>query len=549
MFNKITKHLLFNWKSGLSIAVVSVPLSISFAIASGGTPIMGLITSAWAGLAAALIGGSNFNVISPAGAFAGILTVIALEFGAGAIPIVTIIAGLFILIGHLLNAQRFLKFIPGGAIFGFTLGIAAIIAGTQINSALGLTGLAQHESLLQNISESLQNISQFDLASAVTFLVFLALLFVLKKFFKKIPSIILITPVGILLGWLVTKEYLGLNLFTLQGAYGDLETQLFNLPTFASFEWGLLVPALTIAVVGILETMLSAKIADKATRTRHNDKKEMFGLSMANLVSGLAGGMPATGVLGPTMLNISTGAKHRTSAALKAIFVALITLLFFNLFKFIPMPVIAAILFYVAIGMVQAKEFLLYYNHDKYALGIGLLVAGITLYKNPALGILVGSAIGLLIFAEKVSRGSYDATHNSSTSDKKIHIAGEKKFATHADYDILVYSVRGVLSHLNTEAHLLRLEGIDSTVSNIILRLRSVAFMDLEGAAGLDSIIEMLQNKNIKVFVTGVNESFNDLLRTHSKNYKSLQENGQVFRKTRFALEKLGVPPAQDITS
>lgn len=213
------------------------------------------------------------------------------------------------------------------------------------------------------------------------------------------------------------------------------------------------------------------------------------------------------------------------------------------------MPVIAAILFYVAIGMVQAKEFLLYYNHDKYALGIGLLVAGITLYKNPALGILVGSAIGLLIFAEKVSRGSYDATHNSSTSDKKIHIAGEKKFATHADYDILVYSVRGVLSHLNTEAHLLRLEGIDSTVSNIILRLRSVAFMDLEGAAGLDSIIEMLQNKNIKVFVTGVNESFNDLLRTHSKNYKSLQENGQVFRKTRFALEKLGVPPAQDITS
>jgi len=543
MIKKLTKNLLLNWKSGLSIAVVSVPLSISFAIASGGTPIMGLITSAWAGMAAALIGGSNFNVISPAGAFAGILTVVALEFGIGSIPIVTIIAGIFMLLGYILNAQRFLKFIPGGAIFGFTLGIAGIIAGTQINSALGLSELPQHESLLRNIAESLQNISQLDPASAITFFVFLALLFVLKKSFKKVPSIILITPIGILLGWLATKGIFGIELLTLQGNYGDLKTQLFNLPSFNSFDWGLLIPALTIAVVGILETMLSAKIADKATRTRHNEKREMLGLSMANLVSGIAGGMPATGVLGPTMLNVNTGAKNRTSAALKALFVALITILFFNLFKFIPMPVIAAILFYVAIGMVQAKEFLLYYKHDKHALAIGLLVAGITLYKNPALGILIGSAIGLLIFAEKVSRGSYDATHNSSTSDRKIHIAGEKKFSTHADYDILVYSVRGVLSHLNTEAHLLRLENIDSTMSNVILRLRGVAFMDLEGAAGLDSIIEVLQNKDIKVFVTGVNEPTNKLLNAHSKLYRELKEKGQVYRKTRFALEKLGVPP------
>ncbi len=547
MFEKITKNLLLNWKSGLSIAVVSVPLSISFAIASGGTPIMGLITSAWAGMTAALIGGSNFNVISPAGAFAGILTVVALEFGVGAIPIVTIIAGFFMLAGYLLNVQRFLKFIPGGAIFGFTLGIAAIIAGTQINAALGLAELPQHESLLQNIAESLQNIPQLDLASTIVFFVFLVLLFAAKRFFKKTPSILLVTPFGIFLGWLITQGHLGFTLSTLQGAYGNLETQLFNLPNFVSFQWGLLVPAITIAVVGILETMLSAKIADKATGTRHNEKKEMFGLSLANIVSGLAGGMPATGVLGPTMLNINTGAQNRASAALKALFVALITLLFFNLFKFIPMPVIAAILFYVAIGMVQAKEFLLYYNHDKYALGIGLLVAGITLYKNPALGILIGSVIGLLVFAEKVSKGSYDATHNSSTSSKKIHIANEKKFSTHADYDILVYSIRGVLSHLNTEPHLLRLEQIDANISNIILRLRSVAFMDLEGAAGLDSIIEILQNKNISVFVTGVNPQIKNLLETHSRHYKKLKEAGGVFTKTRFALEKLGVPPAQEI--
>jgi SulP family sulfate permease len=541
---KLIKNIATNWKSGLSIAVVSVPLSISFAIASGGTPIMGLITSAWAGIVAALIGGSNFNVISPAGAFAGILTVIALNFGIEAIPIVTIIGGLFMLLGYFFNVQRFLTFIPGGAIFGFTLGIAAIISGTQINSALGLNNLTQHESLIENILESFRNITELDPAAALVFGIFLVALIILAKVFKKIPSIILVTPLGIILGWLVSTKNLGFSLMTLGSTYGNLQTQLFDMPNLTAFDWNLIVPAITIAVVGILETMLSAKIAGKATNTRYNERKEMFGLSLANLMSGFVGGMPATGVLGPTMLNIRTGAKGRASAALKAIFVALITLLFFSLFKFIPMPVIAATLFFVAISMVETKRFLLYYKHDKYALLIGLLVAGITLYKDPALGILVGSAIGLLIFAEKVSRGSYDATHNSSDSDKKIHIAGEKKFSTHANYDILVYSIQGVLSHLTIESHLARLEEINSNITTIILRLRGVSYMDMEGAEGLDALVDMLTKKNITVLITGTNNYLEKTLLQHSHHYKTLKENEGVFKKTRYALETLGVPPA-----
>ncbi|MFT7557906.1 MAG: SulP family sulfate permease [Planctomycetota bacterium] len=545
MLTNVIKNISLNWRSGLSIAVVSVPLSISFAIASGGTPIMGLITSAWAGLVGALIGGSNFNVISPAGAFAGILTVVALTFGVGAIPVVTIMAGVLIYLGYLINIQKFLRFVPGGAVFGFTLGIAAIIAGTQINSALGLHDLAAHDSILMNIAESFRNISSLDVTATVIFAVFLILLLLLSRVFKKIPSIIMVTPLGILLGWLVTKGHIGLHFLTLEGQYGELGAQLLQIPGLY-FDWGLVVPAITIALVGILETMLSAKVADSMTETRHDERKEMRGLAIANVVSGFVGGMPATGVLGPTVLNIKMGAVSRISAVLKAVFVALITLLFFGLFKFIPMPVIAAILFYVAITMVQAKKFLLYYNHDRYSLLIAVVVASLTLYRDPASGIVVGSFIGLLIFAEKVSRGSFRAVHNSRSSDKKISLADEKKFISNHDYDILVYSVRGVLSHLSAEAHVQRLGDLDVSISSVIVRLREVAFVDIEGVEALDVIISMLKKKEVGVFLSGIDGELEKMLQAHSKYYNQFKDSGKTYTKTRFALEHLGVPLRED---
>ncbi len=536
------KNLSLNWRSGLSIAVVSVPLSISFAIASGATPIMGLITSAWAGLAAAIFGGSNFNVISPAGAFAGILTVVSMTYGIEAIPMVTILAGIFIYLGHLLNVQKFLRFVPGGAIFGFTLGIASIIAGSQINAALGLSGLPVHDTILRNIFESLTHVGSLDVTTTAIFIVFLALLFLLSKLIKHIPSIILVTPLGIGLGWLATFGYIDLTILTLAGKYGELGSQLIQLPR-PVFHWGFMVPAITIALVGILETMLSAKIADNMTDTRHHERKEMRGLALANIVSGLMGGMPATGVLGPTVLNIKMHAKNRYSAALKAIFVGLITVLFFFLFKYIPMPVIAAILCYVAINMVQTKKFWLYYKHDKYALGIGLLVAALTLYKDPATGILVGSFIGLLIFAEHVSRGSYQAVHNSDAHTEKAYVDKEKEFTNKDNFNILVYTVRGVLSHLSSDAHIKRISSIDAdTVKHVVIRMREVAYIDIEGIEALDRIMTVLKKKNIGVLLSGIDENTDHMLRIHSAHYTALEEAGHVYMKTRFALKSLGVP-------
>jgi SulP family sulfate permease len=542
MVSTFAQKLARNWRSGLSIAVVSVPLSISFAIASGAEPIMGLITSAWAGLVAALFGGSNFNVISPAGAFAGILTVVSITYGIEAIPIVTMLAGIFMFVGYLLNVQRFLRFVPGGAIFGFTLGIAAIIAGSQINAAFGLSGLPTHETILLNIIESLRHLPSFDLVTTVIFLSFLGLLFGCARFIKHIPSIILVTPLGILLGWLSTQGVLGISVLTLQGMYGELEAQIVRIPHIV-FDTGFIVPAITIALVGILETMLSAKIADNMTDTRHHPRKEMRGLALANVVSGLVGGMPATGVLGPTVLNINMQAESRISAAIKAVSVALITLVFFFLFKYIPMPVIAAILFYVALSMVQTKKFWLYYKHDKYALGIGLIVAALTLYKDPAMGILVGSFIGLLIFAEQVSRGSYQAVHNSSSHDKKVVEDKQQAFTSKDNFNIIVYSVRGVLSHLSSDAHLERIGSIDAdSTTHVVIRLREVSYVDIEGIEALDRMIDMLGKKQITVLLSGIHEHMDHLLRIHSKHYSASEKQGQVFVKTRYALKSLGVP-------
>jgi len=542
LYKNIINHLALNWRSGLSIAFVSVPLSLSFAIASGAHPIMGLITSAWAGLAAALIGGSNYNVISPAGAFAGILTVVALQYGVAAIPVVTVIAGLVMALGYFFNVQRFLKFIPGSAIFGFTIGIALIIAGTQINSALGLTHTTVHESILMNIFESIKNIGSLDIASTLIFVTFLGLLFLLSKLITKIPSIIIMTPLGIILGYMISKEIVAGNVITLQKAYGDLGSNLINIPTL-DFSWGFIIPAVTIAVVGILETMLSAKVADQSTGTRHNEKREMLGLACANVVSGLTGGMPATGVLGPTVLNINSGAQSRYSAVIKAVVVGLVIVLLFDVFKFLPMPVIAAMLFFVAISMVEARKFLLYYQHDRFSLGVAILVAGITVYKDPALGILVGSVLGLLFFAEKYSRGLYESVHNSRIHPEKLYSSStEKQFATDARYDIVMYSFKGVLSHLSTDAHRDRLSSVGESVDHVILRLREISYIDIDGVQGLDGIIDQLSNMNIQVYITGMHEYVEKKLRRHSVHYEAFKENGFLFAKTRNALQHLGVP-------
>ncbi len=536
----IIPNLRSNLKSGITVSLVSLPLSISLAIAGGATPIMGVITGIWAGLVAALFGGSNYNIVGPTGALSGLLALYAMTYGVQILPILAIIAGLVILLSYFLKVDKYIVFIPSSVIHGFTLGVAFIIGLNQLNFATGLKGLPTHERFIENVIESIKHISSTSAIALGLFLCTLALLFIFLKKLPKIPGPIVVSLLGILLGYLSTQGFLPFSVQTLFTKYGDLQATLFSFPHFGTefFNFALWKAGAAIAVIAILETLISAKIADKMTKTKFHQKKEMLGLGLANIAAGLFGGIPATAALARTALNVKSGATHKASAVINSLSVIAISLLLLGFFKYLPLPIVASILVYVAIRMVEREHFIHFLKHDKTAFVLSLVVAAITIVEDPIIGIMVGSVIALLMFISQLAKGQSEITLNKN---KKMveRISGEDVMAgkkIHAD--VAVYRFAGQLSYINATSHAETLEKI-AGVKTLILSFRNLFFVDVDGVEVLKEVIESLERKNQDLYVTGIPSS----LKSHIKHvawYKNLEKNGKVFESTSDALETLG---------
>ncbi|MFA6024443.1 MAG: SulP family inorganic anion transporter [Candidatus Gracilibacteria bacterium] len=528
--NSMLSNLKNNWKSGLTVSLVSIPLSISLAVASGVGPMAGIITAIWAGLIASFFAGSHYNIVGPTGALSGLIAAFVLSHGVDQVSSLALVSGVLILGAYFLKLERYLIFVPSSVIHGFTLGVAFIIAGNQVNFALGLKDLPAHDRFFENLVESFAHLSQTSILSFLVFLAFLLTLFLLRRFLPRIPGAILLSPLGILLGYLGQTEKIPFALDTLGTHFGTLSFSLFQIPQI-HFSAPLLTASVTIALIAILETMLSAKIADGMTRTKHKERKEMLALGLANLASGAMGGIPATAALARTSLNIKTGADHKISATISSIAVGLISFFLFAYFSYIPMAVIASILVYTAINMVEMEHFGRFFKHERSSFFVSLLVAGVTVYEDPIVGILLGTALVLILFVERLSRGAFEL---AEVSDGKLKEIKE-------DSEISLYSFKGKLCYLNGRAHIARFETGLSSKKSIILRLREVYFMDLDGVEALDEIIELLESRGQKVLLTSLHPTVEHLLEEVSKTYSRLKKEGLVFDKTVFALKHLGV--------
>lgn len=537
----ILNNIKVNWKAGITVSLVSIPLSIALAVASNTTPSIGILTAIWAGVFAAVFGGSNFNVVGPTGALSGIIASYVIINGAGSLPIITIIAGLIIFASYLLKLERFLILIPASVIHGFTLGVAFIIGLGQFNAALGLHGLPIHESFIENLIESFHHLAQISIPTVSIFAVFLLGLLLFKKFFPTLPGAIILAPVGVLIGYFTTIGTIPLALETLGSKFGEIQFQLFNLPYSFSFSFSMLSTAAVIALVAILETMLSAKIADRMTKTKYNERKEMLGLSLANIASGFAGGMPATAALARTSLNIKTGATSRVSSIINVVCILAISAILFKYFIFMPMAVIASILVYVAIQMIETEHFFKLFKYEKSSLIVSLLVAILVIVEDPIIGILVGVAVSLLIFVNRISKGVYEIRES-----KLIDSLGENEDVASKELkehpDVLLYSFKGKITYINAKAHLSRFEENLSKYKVIILRFRGVYFLDLEGIEAIDEIIDICKAKNQKVILTSVPNEIVWILENASFHYNDLKRDGLIFSKTEKVLVSLNIP-------
>lgn len=529
-----------NWKSGITVSLVSVPLSISLAVAAGATPLMGIITAVWAGLIASVFGGSNFNIVGPTGALSGILAMSAITHGVGSLPILAILTGIIVLLSFILHLEKYIILIPSSVIHGFTLGVAFIIGLNQINFALGLKNLPSHEHFIRNIAESFRHAGQFSPETLVLFLSSLFMLFVFLKFVPKIPGPIVVAPLGIFLGYLSENGIIKQSFQTLHTKFGEIGSNIFQIPDFSMnfMDSSLIKASFAISVVAILETLISAKIADGMTKTKSNPRKEMLGLGLANVASGIFGGIPATAALARTSLNVKSGANHKTSATISGLMIAVISLMFLSYFKYLPLAVVASILVYVAFRMVEAEHFKHIFTYDKPAFVLAFLVAGITVAQDPIVGILVGSVIALLMFVNHFSKAQSEIIINK---DKKMVARMQAlKFNEMEKHggDVVVYRLAGQMNYINSQSHMENLGKINGA-HTLILNFRNLFHVDVDGLDSLGEVVASNETKGKKVIVTSAGPFILPaMLKTDW--FKKLRDKKMVFNSTTEALEAIG---------
>lgn len=524
----VSAKICANWKSGLTIALVSIPLAVSLAVASHTSPEAGILTAIWAGIIASVFGGSKFNVIGPTGALSGLLAFQAIEHGPQCLPILAMLAGIWIIIAFVLRLDRYLVFIPGSVLQGFILGVAAIIILNQINFALGLSVSVQHESLIKNVIESLWHLGELSFLTVGFFIAALGVLFVFARFIPTLPGAIVLAPLGIGLGYFCSTGLLPFTLQTLGMKFPTIQPVFFRLPSF-HLSHVFLVPSFTIAVVAILETMISAKIADGVTRTKHDKGREMLGLGLANIVSGFCGGIPATAALARTSLNIKTGCSDKMSSTISGVCIALISFLFIGYFKYIPLAVVSAILVFTSIKMVEAEHFLQMFRLDKRGFIIAMVVAAVTVCEDPIIGILLGTAVTMVMFMEKVSQGHYELISPSQqplSSDREV-------VKPHSD--VLIYSIKGYLAYINAQSHIAFFEQDLTHYRTVILKLRDLYFVDLDGAQALSEIIEAIHAQGRTVVITGINHRIASML-YENEVIMTLKNEGLIFKNADEAL-------------
>ena len=533
----IFKKIKSNWKSGFAVSLVSLPMAISLAVASNSTPVAGIITAVWAGLVASIFCGSNYNIIGPTGALSGILATFALLYGVDSLSMLAILAGLFIFIAYLFKLEKYIIFFPASTIHGFILGVSIILTLNQLNFALGLKALPIHEKFIQNILETFNHLSEISISDFSLFSIFLILLFVLVKLLPKIPGAIIVAPISILVGYLSFQKILPFSLQVLGTKFGDIHPTLFLKPHL-SFSFSLIIPSMTIAIIGILETLISAKIADGMTKTKHAQRKEMLGLSLANIASGIAGGIPATAALARTTLNINAGCTNKISATIGSIVTALIALLLLTYFKFMPLATLAAILVFVAYRMIEKERFYRMFKLDKKNFILALIVATITVFEDPIIGLLFGASIAMFSFMARLSKGQFELA-SSSLSKKEQHQfeidekAEIDKKENHIKFkekqnNILIYSIKNQLAYINSQSHIAQFEKKPPTEKYIILNLKDLYFIDLDGIDAFDQIIEILEMQNKEIFISNANPLISNMLEENSK-FTSLKNKGHIF--------------------
>lgn len=486
--------------AGVTVGVIALPLAIGFGIASGVSPTQGIWTAIIAGFLISALGGSKVQIGGPTGAFIPILAVIILKYGYDGLALATIMAGVILVVMGALKLGNLIKFIPYPVIAGFTSGIAVIIFVGQLKEFFGLN-LQLPEHTPHQIAVIAKHLGETSWDTVLIGCITLAVLILLPKIkgVKKIPASI----VAIILATLVA-HYFHPDVKTIGTAFGEIPSGFpkFALPevTFERLNL-LMIPALTIAMLGAIESLLSAIVADGMIESRHDSNQELMGQGIANIVTPFLGGISATGAIARTAANVRSGARTPIAGIIHALTLLVIVLVAAPLAKFIPLAALSAVLFVVAFRMGEWDNFIELAHSTKSDFGVLVLTFLLTVIFDLTVAVGVGLTLAGVLFVRRMEE---IARVQLVTEESEMELGADSIRNKVVPNGVLVYRLEGPFFFAAAEKLEAALARYTDVPRIVIFRMRTVPAMDATGLRALEVVLEKFHRKGTKLLLSGV---------------------------------------------
>lgn len=502
--------------AGIIVGIVALPLAIAFGIASGVSPEKGIITAIIAGFIISMMGGSKVQIGGPTGAFIVIVYGIIQQYGEAGLIVATLMAGVLLILLGVFKLGAIIKFIPYPIIVGFTSGIAVTIFTTQIADIFGLS-FGGEKIPGDFIGKWIMYFNHFDTINWWNTIVSIASIIIIAmtpKFSKKIPGS-LIAIIAITLLVYVLKTYVGVDSIDTIGDRFSIKAQLpgAEVPTL---NWeamkGLLPAAITIAVLGAIESLLSATVADGVIGDKHDSNTELIAQGTANIITPLFGGIPATGAIARTMTNINNGGKTPVAGLIHAVVLFLILLFLMPLAQYIPMACLAGVLVVVSYNMSEWRTFRALLRNPKSDITVLLITFFLTVIFDLTVAIEVGLVIACLLFMRRVA----ETTEISVITDE-INPNEELDIAVNEENLIIpqgveVYEINGPYFFGIANKFEEQMVQLGDRPKVRIIRMRKVPFIDSTGIHNLTNLCKMSKKERITIVLSGVNEKVHHVL-------------------------------------
>lgn len=509
-------NLMTDIMAGIIVGIVALPLAIAFGIASGVTPEKGIITAIVAGFIISFLGGSKVQIGGPTGAFIVIIYGIIQQYGLEGLMIATLMAGVLLILLGVFKLGTVIKFIPYPIIVGFTSGIAVTIFTTQIADIFGLN-FGSDKVPGDFIGKWMVYFKHFDTVNwwnTLISIISILIIAITPRFSKKIPgSLIAIVLVTVVVYYL--KMHLGITCIDTIGDRFAIEAKLPEIvvPAIGWEEIRNLFPvAITIAVLGAIESLLSAAVADGVIGDRHDSNTELIAQGIANVVSPIFGGIPATGAIARTMTNINNGGRSPIAGIIHAVVLLLIFLILMPLAQYIPMACLAGVLVIVSYNMSGWRTFKALLKNPKSDVAVLLITFFLTVIFDLTVAIEIGLVIACVLFMKRVMETTEisvikDEIDPNKESDLEVH---EERLTIPKGVE--VYEINGPYFFGIATKFEETMAQLGDRPKIRIIRMRKVPFIDSTGIHNLTNLCQMSQKENIHIILSGVNEKVHNVL-------------------------------------